>query len=201
MPANETGGSSSQPSWRRAVARVADAIDAVNEWIGRGISWLVPLMVATTFAVAVLRYGFGLGWVWLQELYVWAHGIIFMVGMGYTLLHDGHVRVDILYQAASPRTKALINLLGVLIFLLPTAGVVLWVVYPYVELSWFRLESSREAGGMPGLYVLKSAMVVFCIVLAMQGVSLALRSVLELFDGDVEDGDERAQVTEYGRDA
>ena len=71
--------------------------------MGRITSWLVLLMVLTTFAVATFRYGFSLGWVWLQELYVWMHGAIIMVGVGYTLLHDGHVRIDIFYRAASER--------------------------------------------------------------------------------------------------
>ena len=74
-------------------------IDKLNEWAGRTISWLVVLMVFITFLVAVLRYGFSLGWVGLQESYVWMHGIVFMVASGYTLLHDGHVRVDLIYGA------------------------------------------------------------------------------------------------------
>lgn len=200
MAAKEPGQAPLQPRWRQAAARIASSIDVLNEWVGRGIAWLVPLMVVTTFAVAVLRYGFGLGWVWLQETYVWAHGAIIMIGMGYTLLHDGHVRVDIFYQAARPRTRALINLLGVLLFLLPMAVVVLWVVYPYVSLSWVRLESSREAGGMPGLFVLKSTMLAFSAFLMLQGVSLALRSVLELTGGG-DDGDaEPSRMTGYGQE-
>ena len=101
-------------------------IDALNEYAGRAVSWLVILMVFTTFGVAVLRYGFSVGWVWLQESYVWMHGIIFMVAAGYTLLHDGHVRIDIVYRAVRARTRAWINLLGVVFLLLPTLAVVWW---------------------------------------------------------------------------
>ncbi|GBF31758.1 hypothetical protein MnTg04_01724 [bacterium MnTg04] len=111
-------------------------IELLNERVGRAVSWLVVLMVFTTFLVAVLRYGLSLGWVWLQESYVWMHGIIFMVAAGYTLLHDGHVRIDLIYGAVGTKTKAWINLLGVLLLLLPMLAVVWWAAYPYVLLSW-----------------------------------------------------------------
>ena len=164
----------------RVLAAFVKAVDGLNERVGRWTSWLVLTMVVNTFLVAVLRYGFDLGWVWLQELYVWMHGAIIMIGVGYTLLHDGHVRVDIFYQAASQRTKAWINLIGTIFLLLPTIGAVIWVVLPYVMLSWQRLEVSREAGGMPGLFLWKTTMLVFCALLFLQGVALVCRSLLVL---------------------
>lgn len=139
-------------------------------------------MVLTTFAVAVLRYGFGLGWIWLQEIYVWMHGVIFMVAAGYTLLHDGHVRVDIFYRTASIRAKAWINLIGFVCFLMPTIAAIWWASWPYVLLSWQRFEVSREAGGMHGLYLLKTALLVFCVLLTLQGIALAIRSVFILMN-------------------
>lgn len=162
------------------IARAIRAIDWLNERVGRGVAWLAILMVFNTFVVAVLRYGFSLGWVWLQELYVWMHGVIIMVAAGYTLLHDGHVRIDIIYRAASARTKAWINLLGSVVFLLPTLAVVWWAAYPYVMLSWSRLETSREAGGMPGLFLWKTSMLAFVVLLGLQGLALAMRSVMVL---------------------
>ena len=87
----------------RVLSAIVKAVDGLNERIGRVTSWLVLSMVINTFLVATLRYGFDIGWVWLQELYVWMHGTIIMVAAGYTLLHDGHVRVDIVYQAISRR--------------------------------------------------------------------------------------------------
>lgn len=164
----------------RVLSAIVKAVDRLNERVGRWTSWLVLAMVVNTFLVAVLRYGFDLGWVWLQELYVWMHGTIFMVGVGYTLLHDGHVRVDIFYQAASRRAKAWINLLGTIFLLVPTLGAVLWFTWPYVLLSWQRLEVSREAGGMPGLFLWKTTMLIFCVLLFLQGLALALRSILVL---------------------
>jgi TRAP-type mannitol/chloroaromatic compound transport system permease small subunit len=155
-------------------------IDQLNEIIGRGIAWLTLAMVIIGFVVVVLRYVFSIGFVWLQESYVWLHGITFMVGAGYTLLHDGHVRVDIFYRTASIRKKALVDLFGSLVLLLPVL-VLVWVqAWPYVLDSWARFEESREAGGLPGLFLLKSVILVFCVTMGLQGLSLAGRSLLIL---------------------
>jgi TRAP-type mannitol/chloroaromatic compound transport system permease small subunit len=164
----------------KALARIAHWIDVLNEAVGRIVSWLMLTMVATACAVAVLRYGFNTGWVWMQESYVWMHGSIFMLGMGYTLLHDGHVRVDIFYRAASPRTQAAVNLFGTVVFLLPAIGIIAWYTVPYVLLSWARGETSREAGGLPALYLWKTTMVVFCALLILQGISMLIRSLRAL---------------------
>ncbi len=163
-----------------ALIAAVRVIETTNERIGRAVSWLMVLMVLTTFLVAALRYGFSLGWVGLQESYVWMHGIIFMVAAGYTLLHEGHVRVDFIYRPASRRTKALINIFGTLVLLWPMLVVIWSVAYPYVLLSWERLETSREAGGLPGLYLWKTCMLIFVVLLALQGLALVLRSILVL---------------------
>ena len=137
-------------------------------------------MALVTFAVAIGRYVFSFGFVWLQESYVWMHGILFMVGAGYALLVDAHVRVDILYRPFGRRYKAWIDLAGSLLLLLPMVAVTFWSSLPYVSTSWERLESSREAGGLPGLFLLKSVLIVFCVLLALQGLALAARSVMAL---------------------
>lgn len=164
------------------LAAMVRFIDRLNETIGRATSWLVLSMVLITCLVAVLRYGFDLGWIWLQEVYVWMHGTIIMVAAGYTLLHDGHVRVDIIYRSASPRYKAWVDLFGVLCLLFPMLGIVWWTAWPYVLTSWHRHEESRDAGGLQGLYLLKTMMLVFCILLALQGLALAIRSLMVLLD-------------------
>ncbi len=154
--------------------------DALNDRIGRAVSWLTLAMVLIVFFVVVARYGFSWGRVWIQESYVWLHGVVFMVGAAYTLLHEGHVRVDVFYRGASARYKAWIDLLGALFLALPTVLVVLWVALPYVATSWAKLESSREAGGLPGLFLLKTVIPIFCVLVAMQAAALAARSLLVL---------------------
>ena len=155
-------------------------VDSLNDKIGRGVAWLTLAMVLITFGVVILRYVYAIGWVWLQESYVWMHGLVFMLGAGYTLLHDGHVRVDVFYRPQSARYKAWVDLFGSLLLLLPTLALVAWVSIPYVQDSWDRLEVSREAGGLPGLFLLKSALLVFCVLLGLQGLSLAAKSLLSL---------------------
>lgn len=155
-------------------------VDWLNERIGRGVAWLTLLMVLITFGVVILRYVYSIGWVWLQESYVWLHGIVFMVGAGYTLLHNAHVRVDIFYRPSSVRYKAIIDLFGSLLLLLPVTLVVVYASYGFVLDSWMRLEQSREAGGLPALFLLKSAILVFCLLIGLQGLSLAVRSFLVL---------------------
>jgi len=137
-------------------------------------------MVLVTFTSVVLRYGFSLGWIWLQESYIWLHGIAFMLGAGYTLLHDGHVRVDLIYRGAGPRYKAWVDLCGALLLLMPTIVVVAWFSWSYVIDSWIYLEGSSATGGLPGLFLLKTVLLVFCGLVGLQGLALAGRSLLML---------------------
>ena len=164
----------------KALAAFVRFVDRVDDLIGRGISWLNLAMVLVTFGVVVLRYGFALGWVWLQESYVWMYGIIFMIGASYTLLHNGHVRVDIFYQAKTVRQRAIIDFCGVVFLLLPTVILVAYISVPYVLSSWAKLESSREAGGLEGLFLLKTVLWIFCVLVAVQGLSMAGRAILIL---------------------
>jgi TRAP-type mannitol/chloroaromatic compound transport system permease small subunit len=163
-----------------ALAASVRFVDRLNDLVGRGASWLTLAMVFVTFAVVVFRYGFSLGWVWLQEAYVWLYALVFMLGAGYTLLHDGHVRVDIFYRPASIRFQAIVDLCGSIFLLLPMIVTVAWASVPYVVSSWEQLEGSREAGGLEGLFLLKSVLLVFCLLVGLQGLAMAGRSVLIL---------------------
>jgi len=179
----------------KVLGGVVRAIDKLNELVGRGVAWLTLAMVLITFSVVILRYVFSLGWVWMQESYVWLHGIVFMLGAGYTLLHNGHVRVDIFYRPASERHKAWVDLFGVCFLLLPLVVVSMIFSWEYVIKSWAGLEESREAGGLPGLYLLKSIIWCFCLLVALQALSLAGRCILILSGkGDVEAPDEADEV-------
>jgi TRAP-type mannitol/chloroaromatic compound transport system permease small subunit len=162
------------------LARLVRGIDRLNDAIGRAVSWLTLAMVFTTFFVVVARYGFSWGQIWIQESYVWMHGAVFMLAAAYTLLHDGHVRVDIFYRPASDRFKAWVNLFGAAFLLLPTVLVVLLYAFPYVQASWIRLEMSREAGGLQGLFLFKTIIPIFCVLMILQGLALAGRSLLVL---------------------
>ncbi|HWA20653.1 MAG TPA: TRAP transporter small permease subunit [Devosia sp.] len=155
-------------------------VGGINRVIGEVLSWLALLMVLVCFTVVVQRYVFHYSIVALQDLYVWLNGAMFTGVAGYALLRDEHVRVDIYYRPASLRSKAIRDLIGVVIFLIPFVAVVLAFGIPYVQRSWKLWEGSANVGGMPGLFVLKSFIIVFCIVIGLQGIAMALRSILVL---------------------
>jgi len=161
--------------------RIANAIDVTNDWIGRGLAWLTLGMVLVTFVVVLMRYVFGLGSTILQESVVYMHAIVFMAVAGYALVHNGHVRCDIFYGAASPRAKAIIDIIGTFLFLIPMCILIVWVTWPYAKASWAVLEGSPEGRmGIPAVFLLKSLILVFAGLLALQSVSLVLQSALFL---------------------
>lgn len=167
------------------LAAFVRAVERLNGITGRWISWLALATVLVCATVVVLRYAFGIGFIWMQELYVWSHATVFMVGAGYTLLRDQHVRVDVYYARMSPRGKAWVELFGGAIFLLPWLIVLFVLSIPYVSASWRLFEASSQTGGMPGLFLLKSVIIVFCVLLGLQGLAGMARAVLTLAGREV----------------
>lgn len=156
----------------------------MNDWIGRKVVWLTLIMALVMFVNVVLRYVFDMGWIWMQESVTYMHGMLFMVAGGFSLLHNQHVRIDIFYDKASERKKAVIDLFGTFFLLFPTCFVIFYYAYPYVYDSWSVLEDSMEAGGLPGVYLLKTIILVFPILVGLQGISKALRAILTLSGSD-----------------
>jgi TRAP-type mannitol/chloroaromatic compound transport system permease small subunit len=149
---------------------VKKALYRIIELSGKGVAWLTLLMVLLTFSIVILRYGFNLGWIWLQEVVIYLHVAVFTIAAAWTLQQDGHVRVDIFYTDMPTKKRALVNLLGTLLFLIPFCLFVLIISWPYVVNSWQLLESSREAGGLPLVFVLKSLILVLPALLLGQAV-------------------------------
>jgi len=160
--------------------RAAGRIEALAEFTGKAVSWLTLGLALVGFLVVVLRYALNTGFIWMQETLTWMHSLVFMVGAAYTLKHDEHVRVDVVYRGLPVRTRAVIDLLGTLLFLLPFCIYVAYESLPYVEGSWRIAERSREAGGLPALYLLKAVIPTMAVLLAIQGVAVVLRSLATL---------------------
>lgn len=158
------------------LGRLCVTIDRVTTAVGQSVAWLALAMAMVQLALVLMRYVFGVGAIWLQESLWWMNGILFTAAAGYTLARDGHVRVDIIYRAASRRRRAWIDLVGAVVLLLPFCAALLWTGWPYVAASWAAGEGSRQFGGIPRLYLLKSMVLVFAGLLALQGLALALRS-------------------------
>ena len=155
-------------------------LEAVNRAVGSAVRWLALAMVLLQFAVVVLRYVFGISFIFLNEGVLYMHAALFMAGAGYTLLVDAHVRVDIFYSRRSTRGKAMVDTFGALIFLLPSMLVLLWFTWPSVRNAWAVLEGPISVGGIPASFLLKSLTPAFCILLVLQGLACLLRDLLRL---------------------
>lgn len=164
----------------RALAGLARAVDGLNRAIGGLAGWLLLACVLICAFVAIARYAFAFGRIWLQELYVVLFGLAFMLAAAWAYGRDAHVRVDILSRRWSGRTRAAVELLGVLLLLLPWLAALLWSARGFVALSWAVREPSPQAGGLPGLYLVKAAIPLAALLLFLQGLAAAARSLLLL---------------------
>jgi TRAP-type mannitol/chloroaromatic compound transport system permease small subunit len=159
-----------------ALQAFAGRIDRLNAAIGRAAAWACLFVVVVQFSVVVLRYVFGHGSIWLSESIVYGHATMFMLASAWTLAVGGHVRVDVFYADASPRTKALVDLGGSVLLLLPFMAVLAWFAWPYVARSWAIMEMSRETSGIPAVFLLKTLIPAFAALMALQGVSQAIKA-------------------------
>jgi TRAP-type mannitol/chloroaromatic compound transport system permease small subunit len=166
------------------LALIADRIDRLNTTIGRTVMWCTLLVVLVQFVVVLMRYVLGIGSLWLSESIIYGHAALFMLAAAWTLRENQHVRVDIFYADAPPRRKALVDLFGALLLLIPFAAVLAWLSLPYVARSWAILERSRETSGIPAVYLLKTLIPLFALLMALQGVSQAIRAVEVLRTAD-----------------
>jgi|TARA_B100001059_G_scaffold227671_1_gene257735 TRAP-type mannitol/chloroaromatic compound transport system permease small subunit len=163
--------------------RISKYLDSFSEMTGKICSWFVALMVLVTCLVVVMRYGLDMGSVFLQDVVLYLHGGLFLLGAAFALKRGAHVRVDIFYRNFSTSKKALVDLLGNLIFLQPICWTILLYSWGYVEFSWRIMEVSPEPDGLPFVYVQKSLLIVVAILLALQSISEILKSLLIIKHG------------------
>ena len=162
------------------IKTIASHIESLIEFTGRTVSWLALLMVLITFIVVVLRYLFDIGSIALQESVTYMHATLFLVGAAWTLKHNAHVRVDIIYNRCSDKTRAIIDLCGSIFLLMPLMLFIGWISWQYVLDSWSVYESSREAGGLPGVFLLKSLILLMTALLVLQALAVVLNAVISL---------------------
>lgn len=155
---------------------VVRTIDSINEWVGSGVKWLTLLLVLITVYDVLMRYVFRAGSIYIQESEWHLFAANFMLAAGWTLLNDGHVRVDLIYTRLSDKKKAWIDLFGSIVFLLPYCMLVIWAAWPFVADSWSILEGSPDPGGLPALYLLKTVIPVAFLLLGIQAISQAVKN-------------------------
>ena len=162
-----------------------NAVESFTEITGRLIAWLTMLMVALVVLVVVTRYFLEVGSIALQESVTYLHCLVFMMGLAFTLKHDGHVRVDIFYRGFSSKSKAMVNLLGGIFFLVPVCLVIFFTSLDYVLASWAIHETSAENNGLPFVYLLKTLMLLMPATLLLQGIAEIIKSGLVVSGADI----------------
>ncbi len=160
------------------IAKLARGMDAVNEMIGKICSWATLTLVLVQFAIVLINYLYSEGIIAVQESLTYMHSLVFLGAAGYTLLHNGHVRVDIFYSKMSEKKKAYINLFGSLLILFPVLICIGLYALPFVIQSWEIREGSIETSGLHIVYILKSMILLFIVSTFIQGISISLHSIL-----------------------
>ena len=169
-----------------ALKTVSRWIDILNEWVGRGVAWVTLALVVVIFIDVIMRYLFNTSFVFTQELEWHLFAFIFLIGAGYTLLHDGHVRVDIIYQRLGLKGRAWINLLGVIFFLIPGCLMVMSTSWKFAVNSFMMMEGSPDPGGIPFRFIVKGCIPAGFLLLLIQGISLAMHSLLQILGIETE---------------
>ena len=163
--------------------QITRSLDFFSEMTGRFCSWFVALMTLITCLVVVMRYGLDLGSVMLQDVVLYLHGALFLLGSSFALKRNTHVRVDIFYREFSEKKKAFVDLVGHCLFLQPVCWVIFIFSWGFVEFSWRIMEVSAEPDGLPFVYLQKSLLIALCLFVALQSFSEILKNILKIKNG------------------
>jgi TRAP-type mannitol/chloroaromatic compound transport system permease small subunit len=158
--------------------RLVELIESLTLQIGGAARWFALGLVLVTVTIVIQRYVFGYASTKLQESVIYMHALLFLLASASTLLADGHVRVDIFYAKASERGKAWTELIGIYLALMPMCVLILWTSTGYIDSSWRILEQSRESDGLPLVFLLKTAIPAFAVLMIAQGFAGAIRAAL-----------------------
>ncbi len=159
------------------ITRLLEHADRVTEATARAVAWLTALMVVLMVTVVVLRYAFDQGAIPIQEAIVYLHATVIMLGIPCALRYGVHVRVDIVYSRLSERARSLVDVVGHLLFLVPTSLLILYFSVPYAYNAWLVLEGSPEVGGIPAVFLLKTLIPVMAATLLLQGLAETVRGL------------------------
>ncbi|MCK0151722.1 TRAP transporter small permease subunit [Marivita sp. S6314] len=155
--------------------RLADALDRLNTGVAHVVRWLAIAMMLVQVCIVVGRYAFGVNSIAAQESVLYMHAALFMLAGGYTLLVDKHVRVDVFYAKASDTVRRRIDIFGHLFFLIPSMLALLYWSWPSVRNSWRILEGPLSVGGIEAVFLLKSLIPAFCVLVLLQSLAGLIR--------------------------
>jgi TRAP-type mannitol/chloroaromatic compound transport system permease small subunit len=163
--------------------QVAEWISSLNERVGRAVSGFNVLLVVLICIDVAVRYVFKQSSAAFYELEWHVFSVIFLIGAGWTLRHDQHVRVDIFYAKARPRLQALLDIIGILVLLMPFSLTLIVTAFPYTLVAFQTAEASPDTGGLPYRWIIKSAIVIGAGLLMLQGVAMLFEKALLLIGG------------------
>ncbi len=154
---------------------LSDKIEAVLNFVGSFINWIWIVLVLVIVVNVAMRYALGVNYVWVEEVQWHMYAVGFMIGIGYTILHDGHVRVDVLAANFRPQTRAVIEFLGIVLLILPLVYLMISYAIPFVERSWVRNEASSAPGGLTNRWAIKSVIIVAFVYIGLAAFARLLR--------------------------
>ena len=157
-------------------------IQKLNTKIGKLVSWCLLLMVVLTCIIVILRYVFNIGFIWMQELVRFLYASVFLICAAFTFSADEHVRVDIIYSRLSIKKKKIVNLFGNILLLLPVCVTILLYSFNYFVNSWIQLEGSLEERGLHLVYIMKSFIWIFAIMLIIEGINQIINNIKSIFE-------------------
>ena len=163
-------------------------IEAALEGMGRGLSWVWLLLLGVIVLNVTLRYVFSLGRIEFEEAQWHLYAVGFLGALAYCVKNDSHIRVDVLSERFSPRMRAWIDLYGILLLGLPFCALILYFSVPFVEDSYLSGEISASPGGLPGRFLIKSALPVGFLMLALAFLARLMRVGRLLFGSARSDG-------------
>lgn|SRR5512134_841545 len=175
MPPATSTPTSAHPA-ESPVRRLARRIDAWQDAFGRALSWLMLVMVLVVFSDVVMRYLLNVTSVFTQELEWYLFAITYLLGAGYVMLYDEHVRVDIVYSRLSPRRKAGLDFILLFVFFFPSCLLIIYTTWPFFRNAYRVLEGSPDPGGIPARWALKAVIIIAFAILAIQGFSQAVKT-------------------------
>ncbi|MCP3986205.1 MAG: TRAP transporter small permease subunit [bacterium] len=168
---------------RDALRLFADGVSGLSNRLGMAAAWLYPVLVAVMIINVALRYGFGRGFIELEELQWHLYAAAFLLGFAYTYVADEHVRADLLAARLTPRARAWIEMLGCLLLLFPFASIVTFYAFDFFLQSFLLGESSEMPSGLPYRWIIKAVLLIALAMLSLQSLGTAASQALVLWPG------------------
>ena len=161
-----------------------NSIDRISAWAGKGVAWLVPVLILELVYDTAARYLFNAPTEWSFDISYMLYAAIFLLAAAYTLQKDGHVRIELIYERFPPRGRAFLDCLGYIVFFYPAMAALIYYGSLFAWESWMLRETSNLSMWQPPIYPLKTVLPLATALLILQGTVIFIRSVRTLIQGE-----------------